>query len=48
MGWIVAAWVFEAFLAVALIAGRFCMGSYIFHILQGRRDFANSTCPWSK
>jgi hypothetical protein len=51
MGWIVAAWVFEAFLVVALvalIAGRFCMGSYIFHILQGRRDFANATCPWSK
>ena len=51
MGWIVAAWVFEAFLAaalIALIAGRFCMGSYIFHILRGRRDFANATCPWSR
>jgi len=50
-GWIIAAWVFEAFLVVALvalIAGKFCMGSYIFHILSGRRDFANSTCPWSK
>ena len=51
MGWIIAAWVFEAFLVVALvalIAGRFCMGSYIFHTLRGRRDFANATCPWSK
>ena len=51
MGWIIAAWVFEAFLVVALlalIAGRFCMGSYIFHILRGRRDFANATCPWSR
>jgi Domain of unknown function (DUF4395) len=51
MGWIIAAWVFEAFLVVALallIAGRFCMGSYIFHILRGHRDFANATCPWSK
>ena len=32
----------------ALLAGRFCMGSYIFHILRGRGGFANSTCPWSK
>ena len=51
LGWMIAAWVFEAFLVVALvalIAGRFCMGSYIFHTLQGRRDFANATCPWSK
>ncbi|HKT12791.1 MAG TPA: DUF4395 family protein [Terriglobia bacterium] len=51
LGWIVAAYVFEAFLVVALvalIAGRFCMGSYIFHILTGRRRFANTTCPWSK
>ncbi len=50
-GWIITAWVFEAFLVVALVAllaGKFCMGSYIFHTLQGRRDFANSTCPWSK
>ena len=51
MGWVIAAYVFEAFLVVALtalIAGRFCMGSYIFHILRGRHDFANATCPWSK
>jgi Domain of unknown function (DUF4395) len=51
MGWIVAAYVFEFFLVVALaalIAGRFCMGSYIFHILRGHSDFANATCPWSK
>ncbi|HET7101353.1 MAG TPA: DUF4395 family protein [Terriglobia bacterium] len=50
-GWMIAAYVFEAFLVaalVALIAGKFCMGAYIFHTLQGRRDFANSTCPWSE
>jgi len=50
-GWMIAAYVFEAFLVVALIAliaGKFCMGSYIYHTLQGRSDFANSTCPWSK
>ena len=51
LGWMIAAYVFEAFLVVALvalIAGRFCMGSYIFHVLRGHRDFANATCPWSK
>lgn len=50
-GWIIIAYVFEAFLLVALaalVAGRFCMGSYIFHALRGRSAFANSTCPWSK
>src|SRR5690242_1713717 len=51
IGWMMVAYVFEAFLLVALIAliaGRFCMGSYIFHALRGRSAFANSTCPWSK
>ncbi|MGA8182857.1 MAG: DUF4395 family protein [Terriglobia bacterium] len=50
-GWLIVAYVFQAFIVIALVAllaGKFCMGSYIFHILQGRRDFANSTCPWSK
>ncbi|TAM79102.1 MAG: DUF4395 domain-containing protein [Acidobacteria bacterium] len=51
LGWMIVAYVFEAFLLVALIAlvaGRFCMGSYIFHTLRGRGAFANSTSPWSK
>ncbi|HEV2246897.1 MAG TPA: DUF4395 family protein [Terriglobia bacterium] len=51
LGWMIVAYVFEAFLLVALIAliaGRFCMGSYVFHTLSGRGAFANSTCPWSK
>ncbi|MEJ2008645.1 MAG: DUF4395 family protein, partial [Acidobacteriota bacterium] len=50
-GWLTLAYVFEAFLLVALIAlvaGKFCMGSYIYHTLCGRSDFANATCPWSK
>jgi hypothetical protein len=50
-GFPIVAYVLEAFLMVALtalLAGKFCMGSYIFHILRGRRDFANTTCPWSK
>jgi Domain of unknown function (DUF4395) len=50
-GWLIVAYVFEAFLVVALVAllaGKFCMGSYIFHTLLGRSKFANATCPWSK
>ena len=49
--WLILAYVFEFFIAVALtalLAGKFCMGSYIYHTLRGRSDFANSTCPWSK
>jgi Domain of unknown function (DUF4395) len=51
IGWMVVACVFQAFLLVAfvaLLAGRFCMGPYIFHTLPGHRAFANSTCSWSK
>jgi len=50
-GWMIVAYVFEFFLVVALtalLAGKFCMGSYIYHTLCGRNDFANATCPWSK
>ncbi len=50
-GWLAVAYVFEAFLVVAftaLIAGKFCLGAYLYHTLCGRRDFANATCPWSK
>jgi Domain of unknown function (DUF4395) len=50
-GWLIVAYVFEAFLVVALtalLAGKFCMGSYIYLMLRGRGDFANATCPWSK
>ena len=50
-GWLIVAYVFQAFIVIALVAllaAKFCMGSYIFHTLQGRSDFANSTCPWSK
>lgn len=50
-GWVIVAYVFEFFLVVAftaLLAGKFCLGSYIYHTLRGRRGFANATCPWSK
>jgi len=45
------AWVFEAFLVVALSAlifGNFCLGSYVFHLLTGHGEFANRTLPWSR
>lgn len=43
--------VFECFLVVALLAlifGRFCLGSHIFYLIRGEAEFANRTLPWSK
>jgi len=45
------AWSLEAvlFLALAaLIFGRFCLGSYVSHLLIGQADFANRTLPWTR
>jgi hypothetical protein len=45
------AWTLEALLVIALSAlifGRFCVGSYLFHVLTGRAAFANGTLPWSR
>jgi hypothetical protein len=45
----VAAWILEGFLVVALVAlvfGKFCLGSYIFLLLRGEAAFANRTLPW--
>lgn len=45
------AYVLEVFLVVALVAllfGRFCLGSYIWHFVTGQARFANQTLPWSK
>jgi hypothetical protein len=30
----------------ALIFGRFCLGSFLFHLLRGRSEFAIGTLPW--
>jgi hypothetical protein len=46
-----AAYVLEVFLVVALTAlvfGRFCLGSYIWHLVTGEARFANHTLPWVK
>jgi hypothetical protein len=50
-GFSVTAWVLQAFflLAVAaLIFGRFCLGSFIYHLLRGRLVFAIGTLPWRR
>lgn len=49
-GWTTAALIFEGLLVVALIAlvfGRFCLGSYLYYLLHGKVDFANRTLPWA-
>jgi hypothetical protein len=49
-GWHTAAYVVEAMLVVALSAlifGKFCLGSYIYHLLRGEVAFANRTLPWA-
>ena len=30
----------------ALIFGRFCLGSFLYHLIRGRADFAVGTLPW--
>lgn len=45
------AWALEGVLAVALavlVFGRFCLGSYLYHLFTGNRLFANSTLPWRR
>lgn len=42
--------IWEGLLVVALaslIFGRFCLGSYLWHRIRGRADFARRTLPWS-
>lgn len=45
------AWILEGLLVAALAAlifGRFCMGSYLYHLFTGRAAYANKTLPWSR
>jgi len=49
-GWLLAAWIIQGLLVAALSAlifGRFCLGSYLYHLLHGRTGFANRTLPWA-
>lgn len=50
-GWHGVAWTLEGLVAVALgalVLGKFCVGSYLFHVLRGEASFANRTLPWSR
>lgn len=50
-GFWIAAWVLQALflLAVAALAfGRFCLGSFIYHLVRGRVAFAMGTLPWRR
>ncbi len=50
-GAVVLAWILEGFLVAAMLAlvvGRFCLGSYIYHLISGRSSFANETLPWRR
>lgn len=47
----IAAYVLETLFAAAVAAlsfGRFCLGSFLYHLLGGRKDFALRTLPWSR
>lgn len=47
--WYIAAGILEGLLVAALVAlvfGKFCLGSYIFLLLRGEAAFANRTLPW--
>ncbi len=51
LDWRVLAYVLEAFLALAVIAlvfGRFCLGSFLYHVLMGQWEFARRTLPWTR
>jgi len=50
LGWFTTAYVLEVFLGIAIVAlvfGRFCLGSYIYHLLLGEAGFAGKTLPRS-
>ena len=46
-----AAWIRQGFLLVAVSAvalGKFCLGSFVVHLLRGRAGFAIATLPWGR
>ena len=50
-GWTTVSIVLQVFVGVALsaiILGKFCLGSYIYHLVRGQAGFANRTLPWSR
>jgi hypothetical protein len=50
-GWPRLSWILQGVVAIALAAlvfGRFCLGSYLYHLLWGKAGFANRTLPWTR
>ena len=50
-GWSLLAWIIEGALVLALVGlifGRFCLGSYLFHVFRGQAGFAARTTPWAR
>ena len=50
-GRLAVAWALEGVVVVALgalVLGRFCLGSYLYHCLRGDASFANRTLPWRR
>jgi hypothetical protein len=50
-GWNLSAYALEAILLAAVIAvvfGGFCAGTFTYHALNGKIDFAIETLPWAK
>jgi uncharacterized protein DUF4395 len=50
-GWNLLAWGVEGALILALVAlifGRFCLGSYLFLVFTGQAGFASRTLPWAR
>ncbi|OGR36956.1 MAG: hypothetical protein A2091_00220 [Desulfuromonadales bacterium GWD2_61_12] len=50
-GWHLAAWIFEGLLIAAfaaLIFGKFCLSSYLYHLIRRDSAFANRTLPWAR
>lgn len=44
------AYVFEALVVLAfgaILVGKFCLGSYLYYLVRGRKEFAHRTMPWS-
>lgn len=49
LGWKFPVLLLEALLVAAvaaLVFGRFCLGSFVFHLIRGRVAFAKRTLPW--
>jgi hypothetical protein len=47
----VAAWVLQALLVLAvaaLVLGRLCLGSFVYHLVRGRVAFAMAALPWAR